>query len=46
MDDGLRVSADVKSLRLGDVAFDSNTLRVIAEATGSIDVTLTTLPNF
>ncbi len=46
MDDGLRISAEVTSLRLGNVAFDSNTLRVIAEATGSIDVTLTALPNF
>lgn len=45
MDDGLRIIADVKSLRLGEVAFDSDTLRVIAEATGTIDVTLTTLPN-
>ncbi|RTL51651.1 MAG: DUF4403 family protein [Bradyrhizobiaceae bacterium] len=46
MDNGVRVSADVNNLRLGDIAFDSDTLRVIAEATGSIDVTLTALPNF
>lgn len=46
MDDGLRIGAEVTSLRLGDVAFDSNKLRVIAEAEGSIEVTLTALPNF
>ncbi len=45
-DDGLRVDAAVISLRLGDIAFDSNTLRVIAEASGSINVTITSLPNF
>ncbi|MBX9711056.1 MAG: DUF4403 family protein [Xanthobacteraceae bacterium] len=45
-DNGLRIDAAVTSLRLGDIAFDSNTLRVIAEASGSIDVTITTLPNF
>jgi hypothetical protein len=44
-DDGLRIDAAVTSLRLGDIAFDSNTLRVIAEASGSIDVTVTSLPS-
>lgn len=45
-DQGLRVDAAVTSLRLGDIAFDSDTLRVIAEASGSIDVTITSLPGF
>jgi hypothetical protein len=44
-DDGLRVDAAVTSLRLGGIAFDSKTLRVIAEASGSINVTITSLPN-
>lgn len=45
-DDGLRIDAAVTSLRLGDISFDSTTLRVIAEATGSINVAVTSLPNF
>jgi hypothetical protein len=43
-EDGVRVTADISSLRLADIAFDSNTLRVIAEASGAINVYITTLP--
>jgi hypothetical protein len=43
-EDGLRVSAEITSLRLTDIAFDSKTLRVIAEAGGAINATLTALP--
>jgi Domain of unknown function (DUF4403) len=43
-EDGVRVAADITSLRLADIAFDSKTLRVIAEATGAINVTITALP--
>jgi len=32
-------------VRLGSIAFDSNTLRIIAEAEGSISVAVTSLPN-
>ncbi len=44
-EDGLRVGADITALRLGGIAFDSKTLRVIAEAEGAINVTVTKLPN-
>lgn len=44
-DEGIRVEASVSSVRLGSIAFDSNTLRIIAEAEGSISVTVTSLPN-
>jgi hypothetical protein len=40
----VRVAADISSLRLADIAFDSRTLRVIAEATGAINVYITALP--
>ena len=42
-EDGVRVSADITSLRLADIAFDSKTLRVIAEAQGAINVSVTQL---
>jgi len=42
-EDGVRVAADITRLRLADIAFDSKTLRVIAEAEGAINVTITTL---
>lgn len=44
-DEGIRMEASVSSIRLGSIAFDSNTLRVIAEAEGSISVSVTSLPN-
>ncbi|QWG17453.1 DUF4403 family protein [Bradyrhizobium sediminis] len=43
-EDGVRVAAEISSLRLADIAFDSKTLRVIAEAEGAINVYLTALP--
>jgi hypothetical protein len=43
-EDGVRVAADITSLRLADIAFDSKTLRVIAEAEGAINVYVTALP--
>ncbi len=43
-EDGVRVAAEITSLRLADIAFDSKTLRVIAEAEGAINVFVTTLP--
>jgi hypothetical protein len=43
-EDGIRVAAEITSLGLADIAFDSKTLRVIAEAEGAIDVSVTTLP--
>jgi hypothetical protein len=38
------VAADITSLSLSDIAFDSRTLRVIAEAAGAINVYVTALP--
>jgi hypothetical protein len=43
-EDGVRVAAEITSLRLTDIAFDSKTLRVIAQATGAINVYVTALP--
>src|SRR6202040_4076357 len=45
-EDGVRVTAEITSLRLADIAYDSKTLRVIAEAAGSINVSVTALPGF
>ncbi len=45
-EDGVRVAAEITSLRLADIAFDSKTLRVIAEAEGTINVSITTLRGF
>ena len=42
-EDGVRVAADITSLNLADIAFDSRTLRVIAEADGAISVNVTSL---
>src|SRR6266853_588494 len=42
-EDGVRVAADITSLRLADIAFDSKTLRVIAQAEGAINVYINTL---
>jgi len=43
-EDGVRVEAEITSLHLADIAFDSNTLRVIAEAAGAINVYVSSLP--
>ncbi len=42
--DGVRVDAAVTSVRLASIAYDSKTLRVIAEADGTVAVTMTKLP--
>jgi hypothetical protein len=39
--DGLRVNADVTDLQLVGIAFDANTLRIIADARGKVNVALT-----
>ena len=43
-EDDVRVTADISSLRLADIAFDSKTLRVIAEAGGAVNVEVKKLP--
>jgi hypothetical protein len=43
-EDGVRVAAEITSINLADIAFDSRTLRVIAEAAGTINVGITALP--
>jgi hypothetical protein len=43
-EDNVRVTADITSLKLADIAFDSQTLRVIAEAAGAVNVTVKALP--
>ncbi|WOH49510.1 DUF4403 family protein [Bradyrhizobium sp. sBnM-33] len=43
-ENGVRVSAEISKLRLAGIAFDSKTLRVIAEAEGSINVYVSALP--
>jgi hypothetical protein len=43
-DDGVRVVTDVKSLDLAAITYDSRTLRLIAEASGTINVTVAALP--
>ena len=43
-EDGIRVSAEISKLRLAGIAFDSKTLRVIAEAEGAINVHVSALP--
>jgi hypothetical protein len=39
-EDGVRVSAEINSLRLAYINFDSKTLRVIAEAQGTLNVNI------
>ena len=41
--DGVRVDAAVTDLRLVGIEFDANTLRVIAEADGTVGVAVTKL---
>jgi hypothetical protein len=43
-ENGARVTAEISSLKLASIAFDSKTLRVIAEAAGTVNVELKTLP--
>ena len=42
--DGVQVDASVQDVRLSGIAFDSKTLRVIAEADGSARASVTQLP--
>lgn len=42
--EGVAVETSIDSLRLNGIAFDSNTLRVIAEAEGTAKVSVTQLP--
>lgn len=42
--DGVKVNAAIDSVRLVDVAFDNDTLRVITEATGTTRVAVSALP--
>jgi len=41
---GARVAASVTGVKLGNISFDSSRLRVVAEATGTLNVTVTRLP--
>jgi hypothetical protein len=43
-EDGVRVQADITAIRLSDIAYDAKTLRVIAEAQGTINASITKLP--
>jgi hypothetical protein len=43
-EDGVRVDAEINSLRLAGIAFDSKTLRVIVETDGVINATVSALP--
>ena len=43
-DNSIRVGAEITSLKLAGIAFDSKTLRVIAEADGAINVSVSALP--
>ena len=43
-DDGVRVRADINSVRLADIAYDAKMLRVTAEAQGSISATISKVP--
>lgn len=41
---GIKVDATIATVRLAEIAYDSKTLRIIAEADGSINVAITQLP--
>jgi hypothetical protein len=41
---GIRVAAEVTGVKLADIAFDSKMVRIIAEATGAMNVEVKTLP--
>ena len=45
-EDGVRVSAEINSLRLAYIDFDSRTLRVIAEAEGTLSVNVSAIHGF
>ena len=43
-DNGVKIAAQITSLQLGGITFDSKTLRVIANAQGSVGAQVTALP--
>jgi hypothetical protein len=43
-EDTVRVTTDITNLALADIAYDSKTLRLIAEVSGTINVTVAALP--
>ena len=43
-DNAARVTTDITNLALSDIAYDSKTLRLIAEVSGTINVTVAALP--
>jgi len=43
-DDGVKVQADISSLRLADIVYDAKTLRVIAEAQGTVSAVISKVP--
>jgi hypothetical protein len=43
-EDGIRVNAEISSIRLADIAFDSRMLRVIVETDGTINAAVSALP--
>ena len=45
-DSTVRVTTDIANLALSDIAYDSQTLRLIAEVSGTINVTVSALPGF
>lgn len=45
-DNGVRVATEIENLALADIAYDSKTLRLIAEVSGTINVTVASLPGF
>jgi hypothetical protein len=44
-DQGVKVDANITTVRLAEIAYDSKTLRIVAEADGAINVAVTQLPN-
>jgi uncharacterized protein DUF4403 len=44
--DSVKVATEISNLRLAEIAFDSKTLRVIAEAEGAINVTVMALQGY
>ena len=45
-DQGVKVDANITTVRLAEIAYDAKTLRIVAEAEGAINVAVTQLPNF
>jgi len=43
---GVKVDANITTVRLAEIAYDAKTLRIVAEAEGAINVAVTQLPNF